>query len=339
MRKIPFTKLNFDKEEEKAVKRCMRSGWVVLGPKTLEFERKFADYVGAKYAVFVDSGTAALDLSVKLRLGGAKTVKIPSLTFVSDAEVLVHNGIKPEFVDVNMKSLCTEIGDNDCIPTNFAGRLADNGNAIIDSCHRIERYDVRNAKNPDSLWCYSFYATKNMSTVQGGMIAMNDLDAYKWLLMARDHGATKGTKQRYEGKNPIYDVEFCGWRVKPDDLRASIGLVQLEKLPYANARRDEIVKRYNENLGLDNVGNHIYPVFVDKREEFIHNMLKKRIQTSVHFRPIHTLTAYKEPGVKLKTTDFIADKIVSLPMFPDMTNADVDRVSKEVLKTKQLILI
>lgn len=334
---IPFTKITFDKEEELAVKKCFRSGWVVLGPKTLEFEQEFAKYVGAKYAVSVDSGTSALSLAIRAESKYYKDfITIPSLTFVSDAEVVYNAGLKVKFADIDIHSLCIDQDHENLLPVNFAGVRAKGRGKVIDSCHRIEKDDV---KGSDALWTFSFYATKNMSTVQGGMIALNDKKAYKWLLLARDHGVTKGTAQRYKGRNPIYDVKFPGWRVKSDDLHAAIGLVQLKKLPDMNDRRNDIVDRYNVNLWQNRTGNHLYPILVKDRKKFIETMFDAGVQTSIHFIPIHTFTAYKDKKAKLPVTDFVGKHIVSLPLFPGMTNKQVDYISDKVLKTKQLIYV
>ena len=333
--KIPFSKNTFGPEEEEAIINCIRSGWVVLGPKTQEFEQKFANYVGARYAVFVDSGTSALFLAI--RAAGYKDfVTISSLTFVSDAEVVHHAGLRIEYADIDRKTLCIDSpAVQNCLPTNFAGVKARADGLVVDSCHRIERNDVEHSK---AMWCYSFYATKNMSTVQGGMIALNDKDKYEWLLKARDHGMTKGTQQRYQGKDPVYDVEFPGWRVKGDDFRAALGLVQLSRLPQINARRRYIVDRYNKNLGLDNRGNHLYPILVDKRLEFINYMHEQGVQTSIHFLPIHKFTAYKNEEVKLPVTEYVCDRIVSLPLFYDITDEEIDYISEKVLASKLLII-
>lgn len=331
-KKIPFSKITFDKKEEQAVINCMRSGWVVLGPKTIEFEKAFAKYVGAKYAVFVDSGTSALSLSIHA-VKYKDFITIPSLTFVSDAEVIYHAGLKIKFADVDKDTLCVDKQYKNLLPTNFTGVKAKGKGKVIDSCHRIEKNDV---KNSNSLWTFSFYATKNISCVHGGMIALNNEKIYKWLLMARDHAVTKGTAQRYKGKNPTYDVLFPGWRVKGNDLMAVIGLEQLKKLPWITKNRNRIVERYNKNLELNNIGNHLYIIKVKNRSKFIEILFNKGIQTSIHFRPIHTFTAYKQ-NIKLPITDYIADKIVSLPLYPQMSNNDVDRVCAEVLKTNLLI--
>lgn len=333
MKKIPFCKTTFNNKEIKAIEKCFKSGWTVLGPKTEEFEKAFAKYVGAKYAVFVDSGTSALWLSIKA-IDYKDFITIPSLTFVSDAEIVYHAGLDIKFADININTFCVDMQYDNLLPVNFSGNLAKGKGKVIDSCHRIEKDDV---KGSDALWCYSFYATKNMSTVQGGMIALNDEKIYQWLLLTRDHGMNKGTKQRYQGKNPLYDVVIPGWRVKGDDMRAVIGIEQLKKLPAMNKRRNEIVERYNKNLGLNRTGNHLYPVLANKRSEFIEKLSDNGIQTSIHFVPIHTFTAYKDDKVDLPNTNYIGERICSLPLFPELTNKQVDYISKEVLKTNLLI--
>lgn len=331
--KIPFSKITISDEELKAVEEVVKNGWIVLGPKTKEFEEKFAKYVGSKYAVFVDSGTSALALAI--RAAGYKDyINIPSLTFVSDAEVVHHAGLRVKFMDVNRNTLCVDKDYVNCLPVNFAGVRAKAKGRVIDSCHRIEKNDV---KGSYALWCYSFYATKNMSTGQGGMIALNDKKTYDWLLKARDHGLNKGTEQRYKGKNPFYDVEFPGYRVKGDDIRAVIGIEQLKKLPWITKERNRVVNRYNKNLNLKRKGNHIYYIYVKKREEFIEYMHDNGVQTSIHFLPIHKFTAYKNVKAKLPVTNWVGEHIVSLPIFPQMTDEEVDYVSKLVLESKLMI--
>lgn len=334
MKKIPFSKITFNRKEEKAILNCLHSGWVVLGPKTKEFEEAFAKYVGAKYAVFVDSGTSALFLSLQATDYYKDFVKIPSITFCSDAEVVYHSGLKIKFVDINRDTLCVDEQHENLLPVNFMGNIAQGYGKIIDSCHRIEKDDVRGS---NSLWCYSFYATKNISCVHGGMIALNDKAEYEWLLLARDHGLNKSTEDRYKGNKPFYDIEFPGWRVKGNDLMASIGLEQLKKLPWITEMRDKAVKRYNKNLGLNNTGNHLYVITVNEREKFINILFDKGIQTSIHFLPIHEFSAYKDEEANLPVTDDISHKIVSLPLFPQMTHKEIDYVCDEVLKTGLLI--
>lgn len=333
---IPFCKTDLGEEEIKAVGDCIRSGWVVMGPKTQEFEEKFAEYVGAKYAVFVDSGTSALFLALKRleKLGHKTEITVPSLTFTATAEVCVNAGWKVRFGEVG-EDFCLETVNAGTLPVHLTGNRAKNGALIYDSAHRIEKDDV---KDSAALWCYSFYATKNITTVQGGMIATNNKDDYEWLKKARDHGLDMGTKERYVGKYKQYDVQFVGYRVKGDDMRAVVGLEQLKKLPKLTERRNELVAKYNRELGLDRKGNHVYPVLVKDRELFTDFMFENGIQTAVHFRPLHTMTGYKKiPCDNLKNTEFIGEHIVSLPLFPQLTNEEQDYIISKVLETNLLI--
>lgn len=346
MNKIPFFKTTLGEEEKKAISDVIDSGWVVMGKKTQEFEEKFAEYVGSKYAVFVDSGTAALFLALQWQFkkyGLVSTgvpIEVPSCTFVSTAEVIVNSGAIPYFKDVSLDTFCLDEYTTDGIqrfriPVHLTGNHAMSAGTIYDSAHRIEKDDVKDSKVP---YCYSFYATKNMSTINGGMIALNDEEGYKWLKMARDHGITRGTLERYTDRTPTYQVEFVGFRLKADDVRAAIGLEQLKKLPAATERRNEIVKRYNGLLGYNRSGNHLYPILVSDRVAFFEAMELAGIQCSVHFLPLHKMPAFEMyPHEALPNTEYLGERLVSIPLFPDMTDEQVDYVAGKVLETGLLI--
>ncbi|MFX0211665.1 MAG: DegT/DnrJ/EryC1/StrS family aminotransferase, partial [Candidatus Hodarchaeota archaeon] len=228
--KIPFFRTSIGEEEKKALNDVIDSGWVVLGEKSQEFEEKFAEYVGANHAVFVDSGTSALFLAVQYLIKHdliKRSMHVPSLTFTSTAEVVENSGLAIQFEDVDLKSMCMDMEFKDSIGVHLTGNRCKSPSLIYDSAHRIEYNDVKDSK---AIWCYSFYATKNLTTVTGGMIVTNDKNVNDWMRMARDHGLDLGTKERYTGKYKQYDVKFVGYRVKGDDLRAVIGLEQLKKL-------------------------------------------------------------------------------------------------------------
>lgn len=338
MEHIPFFRTTIGREEKDAIGRVIDSGWVVQGKLTQEFEEKFADYIGAKYAVFVDSGTSALFLALKYTSRDyAGVVQVPSLTFTSTAEVVVNAGLKPKFVDVDLRTMCVEYVDPTllAIPVHLTGLRSLAVSKIYDSAHRIEKNDLLGS---DALWCYSFYATKNLSTVQGGIVATNDANAAVWLRAARDHGISKGTLERYTQKTPTYSIDFVGYRVKGDDLRAAIGLEQLKKLPEMTRQRNAVVARYNKNLGLSRTGNHLYPILVSDREAFFTAMQEAEIQCSVHFLPLHKMPAYKvyferNCDYPLPNTEYLGERLVSIPLFPQMTDDQIDYVSEHVLKT------
>lgn len=344
---IPFVKTDLGEEEKKAISDCIDSGWVVLGKKSEEFEHKFAEYVGAKYAVFVDSGTSALFLSLQNFKKNLKTldsqVIVPSLTFTATAEAAINAGYTIKFADVSKEDFCmippeSYRWQDILLPVHLTGNKSKLDALIYDSAHRIEKDDVKESFAM-SLWCYSFYATKNMTTVQGGMICTNNKIDYEWLKMARDHGLDMGTKERYTGKYKQYDVKFVGWRVKGDDLRAVIGLEQLKKLPRMTERRNELVGRYNDAFGLNRTGNHVYPIFVNDRDKFMDYMIKHDVQCTVHFKPLHTMTGYKQyyHGKPLPNTEWIGEHIVSIPLYPQLTNDEQEYIIKTVMESACLI--
>lgn len=338
---IPFCQTSLGKEEKQAICDVIDSGWVVLGAKSVEFEEKFAEYIGAKYAVFVDSGTSALFLSLKYLQESAQlmSITVPSLTFTATAEAAINAGYKIEFGDVDYTSLCLkdEYGNQPTLPVHLTGNKSAQTDAYLyDSAHRIEKDDVKDSK---SLWCYSFYATKNLTTVQGGMVATNNKNAFEWLKMTRDHGLDMGTKERYTGKYKQYDVKQVGYRVKGDDLRAVIGLEQLKKLPVMQEKRNSLVTKYNEAFDAKQIGNHVYPIFVNDRDKFMGLMMDAGIQCTIHFRPLHQMTGYqkyynKEYSNDLSNTEYVGEHIVSIPLFPDLTEMEQDYIIHQVNQTK-----
>lgn len=346
---IPFCKTTLGKEEKEAIGKVIDSGWVVLGERTKEFEQKFAEYVGAAHAIFVDSGTAALFLGVKALIEFNEAwknqywIRVPSLTFCATAEVLVHAAKIPVFSDVRKDNFCMENVDITSLPVNLLGNQASDGALIYDSAHRIERGDM---KFGPAINCYSFYATKNMTTGQGGMITTNVGQLADWMRRARDHGLSLGTKERYTEKYKQYDVGFVGWRVKGDDLRAAIGIEQLKKLPWMTERRNEIVAEYNKLLGYQRTGNHVYPVLVSDREAFMQHMFDKGVQCTVHFRPLHKMQAYRgfwkdeKYGARkdeLPNTEYLGEHIVSLPLYPTLDEKEVQFIAEAALSSNQLI--
>ena len=232
-----------------------------------------------------------------------------------------------------------EVSRVPAITVNLLGNLSGQKfAAIIDSAHRIIRGDLRDT-DPLQLWCYSFYATKNMSTINGGMIATNNEEAAVWLRRARDHGISKGTTERYKDGDCLYSIDFVGWREKSDDVHAAIGIEQLKKLDGFNKERERVVNRYNELLGLKRTGLHLYPILVEQRPVFLKIMRENGIGVSVHFLPLHKMPGYKKwsKGVVLPNTEYIGEHEVSLPLYPQLTNEEIDYVVGQVRATGLLI--
>jgi perosamine synthetase len=337
MFKIPFCKTTLGEEEKKAVCDVIDSGWVVRGPKCAEFEKKFAEYVGAKEAVYVDSCTSAMFMTLLYLTQNKKQYfVVPSITFAATPEVVVNTGNIPVFEDISLDDFCLENVNEDCLPVHLTGNKAKPGARIYDSAHRIEKDDV---KDSDAFWCYSFYATKNMTTIQGGAIATNDSEAAEWLRKMSDHGISCGTEERYLKNKVFYSVDRVGWREKSDDIHAAVGLEQLKKLPWMTEQRNRVVSAYNTHLQLDRKGNHVYPVMVDKREEFLAKLKEVGVQCSIHFLPLHKMPAYKKyaDGVELPNTELVGNHLVSLPLYPTLTNDEIEFICDKIKQTNLLL--
>jgi dTDP-4-amino-4,6-dideoxygalactose transaminase len=337
-------------EEIAAVSETLRSGWLTTGPRTAELESRLRDYLEAKHVLAVSSCTAALHLSlVALGVGPGDEVITPSLTWPATANVIVHCGATPVFADVredtlnvdpkHVRELVSE-RTKAIIPVDLYGQPADLdelaalGLPIVeDAAHAAEsRYRGRKVGSISDLTCFSLYATKNIAAGEGGLVATNDdslADALDDLrVMRRGHGSR-------------YDIAVPGYKANLSDVLASIALVQLRKVDEHAAIRRRHVALYDEALAdLDGVApvardprdehaNHLYVVrvtFAD-RDEVQRAMLDENIATSIHFLPVHRLTAYEgrlaphQP--QLPVTDRAGAEVLSLPLSPAHSDDDV----------------
>lgn len=300
---IPLSRADIGKKEIEAVTKVLKSGWLTMGKETQIFEVEFAKYVGAKYAVAVNSATSALFLSLQaLGIKSGDEVIVPSFTFAASVNVIINSGAIPVFVDINLDDYTIDQKSFDksvskktkaVILVHYGGnrgKIKTDLPIIEDSAHLIPK----NGDNSNSfVRCYSFYATKNMTTGEGGMITTNDSKLVDWFKQARLHGLSRDAWKRYEVKSKwIYTVEFAGFKFNTTDLNSSIGRVQLKRLDRFEKRRKHVVELYNKLLGKNNVGTHLYPILVEKRNLFFEYMQKKGIGCSFHFTPLHLQPAY-----------------------------------------------
>lgn len=336
---IPFSRPKTSREELAAVERVINSGWLTMAGETLKFEEEFARYVGAKYAVAVNSCTAAMFLSLKaLGIGPGDEVVVPSFTFPATVSVVVHCGAIPVFSDVNpddftmdQKSLEKAITKKTraVIPVHYGGNRAIIKTSlpiIEDSAHFIPK----NGDNPNSYTrCYSFYATKNMTTGEGGMITTNDEETAEWLRKARLHGLSHDAWKRYDIKSKwTYDVEFPGWKFNTTDINSALGRVQLRRLDAFEARRREVIELYNHLLGLNNKGTHLYPILIEDREKFFEYMKENGVGCSFHFLALHKEPAFvKYARGKLPVTEYVAQRVTTLPLDAVITDEEIERVA------------
>ena len=359
---IPVLRPTIDLQTEKELIKVLRSGWWGNGPKVLEFEKKFAKYVGVKFAVAVNSCTSALDLCLKVYdIKGGELITTP-MTFVSDAIVGEWNDMDITFADIDPLTLCIDPKAIKITPQTKAiiavdshGRLADiqgiqkriaaytDGSTrpliIEDAAHAM--YTPGAGKYAD-ITVWSFQAVKSLPTGDGGMITTNDETIAKKLKGMIWLGVEKSTYDRVgQSYTWDYDITHGGQKSYMIDLTAVIGLGNLRRLDKTNARRREIQTNYNHAfLGKewfhklqDSFTVQYYTQCFQNRDKLGEYLATKGITTSVHFKPLHLMTYYKKyKKYPLPVTDWIWPQLLSLPCHNALTHVDQDLIIKSVLE-------
>jgi perosamine synthetase len=346
---INLTKPSIDEKELTAVNRVMQSGWLIRGKETAAFEEELARYTGAKHAIATNGCTMALYLVVKhMNLKPTDEVIVPSLTWSATASIVIQAGATPVFADVKRDTWTLDPEDVKrkitantklVIPVHYSARYADGFEnfpvpVLFDSAHRIEPNSFNGITS-----CFSFYAVKNMTTVRGGAIITDDDEAAAWYRMACHGGIAKDTLSRYNGTGGIsassfyYEVEVPGWNFDMTDVEAAIGREQLKKVAGLNEKRNHIVATYNKAFGLNITGNHMYPILVENRDEFLVKMKEAGIQCSIHYLPLHLMKGYAQyKKDSLPNTEFIGSHCVSLPLYPDLAEEEVNYIIENTKK-------
>ena len=358
---IQVFKPSMTQEEIDAVADVLRSGWIGLGPKTAEFEKKFAEFVGTTYAVAVNSCTAALDLALKLLdVNHGHEVIVPTMTFVSTAHCVAYRLAMPVFADVDPHTLSLDLDDvrrkitsrtRAIIPVHYSGRPVDMDALkeiageipIIEDCAHATgaRYKGASVGSIGDIGCFSFHAVKNLAMGDGGALTLN---TEPWMLRSkrlRWLGIDKGTWDRTATDKSYwwqYFVDEIGLKCHLNDIAAAIGLVQLRRLDSMNARRREIAGRYSEAFAdydfmetppadtADFESSwHIYCLKTPERDDLCSFLQAKGIATGVHYTPIHLYSCYGNKP-HLPVAEEVFKRIVSLPIYPDMTDADIQQV-------------
>lgn len=368
---IQVFKPSLGQDELEGLAEIFKSGWIGLGPKTTEFEQRFAEYVGIKHAVAVNSATAALHLScLALGVGPGDEVLVPTITFVSTVHAVSYCGAKPVFVDVDSETLNIDLEDivqkitsktKAIIPVHYGGHACDMEKiwdiargahlfVIEDAAHACGgEYKGRKIGGLNSdFTCFSFQAVKNLPVGDGGMITTNDPSMVTLLNKLRWCGIDKSTWDRTE-KNEhaqygwFYEISELGYKYHMNDISAVIGLSQLKKLDTANARRRQIVEMYNE--GFKDVSWIITPVEREYAKSACHNYViktqyrnelniylkDKGIATGVHYMPIHLQPYYLDKKIYLPIAESIWTQLLTLPLYPDLTDEEVGYVINSVV--------
>jgi dTDP-4-amino-4,6-dideoxygalactose transaminase len=341
------------KEEIDAVAETIRSGWLTTGPRTAELERRFAEYTGATHAVALSSGTAALHLSLlALDVGPGDEVITTPITWPATANVVVHTGATPVFVDVKDDDLnidpelvraAVTPQTKAILPVDLAGQPADLdpllefGLPVVeDAAHAAESvYRGRKVGSIVDATCFSLYATKNVAAGEGGIVTTDRDDVAEAIrdrrLMRRGHGS-------------LYDIGVPGYKANLSDVLASIALVQLGKVDAHREIRERHVALYDASVAeLDGItplarderdvhALHLYVVRVDAeraggtRDEYQRALADENIGSSIHFLPVHLLSYYRErwPDVALPVAERAGSEVLSLPLSPAHSDADVE---------------
>lgn len=371
---IVFGSPIIDNDAIDAVTRTLESAWIGTGPRVHELERKFASMIGARHALATSSCTAALHLAM-VASGvheGDEVITTP-MTFCATANAIIHTGASPVFADCCRESMTIDPAAIEAavtprtkaiIPVHFAGRPADMDAiaaiarkhdllVVEDAAHAIESiFHGKKIGALSPLTCFSFYATKNMTTAEGGMITTDDEALARRIKVLGLHGLSADAWSRFSDQGyKHYDVVFPGFKYNLTDLAASVGLAQLPKLGNWLQRRKQIWDRYQEafaNLPLTRPAEpapntlharHLYTVLIHddapvSRDGFLLEMHRRRIGTGVHYRALHTHPYYRDRWgfrpEQFPNAYAIGEHTVSLPLAPKLTDADVERVVRAV---------
>jgi perosamine synthetase len=377
-RKVPFHVPSIGEEEIAEVVDTLRTGWLTTGPKTRRFEQDFASYVGARHAVAVNSCTAGLHLgleAVEVRAGDE--VIIPTYTFTATGEVVTYLGARPVLADVRrdtfnldartIEPLITE-RTKAVIPVHVAGQVCDMDpildlarhhgfHVIDDAAHTLPAtYKGRSVGTMADATVFSFYATKTITTGEGGMVTTEREDLASRMRQMSLHGLSGNAWNRYGDKGSwYYEVLEFGFKYNMTDIAAAIGLRQLRRCDAFWKRRREIAALYSEAFdALDTCvtpratdhGSHSWHLYIlqlnlaaltQGRDEIVKLLRERGIHTSVHFIPLHLHPAYQKAfGYRagaFPAAEGIFAGAVSLPIYPDMTNEDVAYVTDVVRDT------
>lgn len=371
---LPFALPSIGDEEIQEVSDSLRSGWITTGPKTKKFEEQFRRFVNAKHAIAVSSCTAGLHIALTaLNIGVGDEVIVPTLTFCSTANVVEHLGARPILVDVDENfEISLEATEKaiTCrtkavVPVHYAGQACDmdaintlaakHGLSVIeDAAHAAgSEYKGKKIGTHSKATVFSFYATKNMTTGEGGIITTNDDQLAERMQILSLHGMNRDAWKRYSAASSwYYDVVEPGYKNNMTDIQASLGLHQLRRLEGFIRRRRQIALRYQTAfkdlseliLPRDLLRRphpyHLFPIrlrpelLAINRDQFIVNLTSRNIGSSVHFIPVHRHSYYAQK-YHYRREDFpVAEQIfsglISLPLYPAMSDCDADDVLNAV---------
>ena len=350
---IPIARPRLGEEEKALVWSAMEAGQLAQGPRVAEFEEHFAAFVGAQHAIAVSSGTTAIHLALLAAgIGEGDEVVTVSFTFTASASAVLHAGARPVFVDVDPTSFTMDPAQIEAaltprtraiMPVSLYGNPADmpaimevakrHGLLVIEDACQAHGASLDGTRS--GAWgtgVFSFYPTKNMTTGEGGMITTDDAALAERALLLRQHGIMR---ERYR-------PEILGYNFRMTDIGASIGLAQLEKLPAANKRRRAIADRYDRELSgvmapLRRANSehafHQYTLRVAERDRFLARLAELGVGGNIYYPvPVHRQTPFLDVAGHplLPMTEMLTEQILSIPIYPNLTDAEVDTIIQAV---------
>jgi len=366
-----FHKPYITEDEINEMVDTLRSGWLSMGPKTIRFEDEFNKYIGSKRSVAVNSWTAAGHLTLEaFGIKKGDEVIVPTMTFPATAEIVCYFGAKPVIIDVDEETLCISLKEIEkaitpktkaIIPVHYGGLPCDmdeiheiakihNLKVLEDAAHALPAtYKGKKIGTMSDVTCFSFYATKTLSTGEGGMICTNNEEIAERCAIMRLHGINRDAWKRYsESGSWYYEVVAPGYKYNFTDLQASLGLPQLKKVDWMWDSRKKIATRYLESfkdldlITLPPVKNdresswHLFPIrlklemLTKNRSQIIDSLKQRNIGVGVHFMPVHQHLFYNET-FKLEDKDYpvassVFPSLMSLPIYPGMSDQSVEKV-------------
>jgi len=368
---LPYHQPSIDADDEQAVLETLRSGWITTGPRTKTFEHTLAEYVGAARAVAVNSCTAALHLALEAAgVGSGDEVITSPITFASTANVIVHRGARPVFADVQPDTLNIDVDRLEAaitprtkavIPVDFAGHPADldaimalarNRNLVVieDAAHSIgAEYGGRRVGGIADMTAFSFYATKNITSGEGGALTTNNIEWAERIAIMALHGISRDAWKRYGSEGyKHWDIIYPGYKYNMFDLQGALVLSQLAKIDRFWKRRVSLkaildaglsdiaeIDRPGERPGIKHA-YHLYPIIVRTealnadRDTIMNAIQAENVGIGVHFRAVHLHPYYQETfGFRrgdFSNAEYYSDRTISLPLYPRMSDADADDV-------------
>jgi perosamine synthetase len=367
--KVPFFSPWITGDDKKAVKDALNSTLLTDGPKLRAFESEFSKFTSARYSRGVSNATSALHLSLRgLGIGKGDEVIVPDMTFVATANAVLHSGAVPVFADVQIEDMNISVDSikenltsktKAILPVHFAGNVCNmseimkvarsNNLLVIEDCaHAIgAKYKNKHVGTFGQAGCFSFYPTKNITTIEGGMITTNSEKLAELVTAARNHGITKTLSERYSHGRPWeYDMSEPGYNYRLDEIRSSLGISQLKRIKQLNQLRKNAFEYYNTKLqkisGIitpktsknTQSAYHLYIIRVEKdygisRDKLFDRFQQNGISTTVHYKPLHQFAAFRKYTRKhLKNVMKLYAKIISLPFYPNITRREQDLVIK-----------